>query len=69
LRTQFAIPFLCVSHAYEDLTSSCEVLIEFSQGLVVGIRKNVGIARSVGIAGIAEPNFGVRRIVESYDKS
>jgi molybdate transport system ATP-binding protein len=69
LRTQFAIPFVCVSHAYEDLTSSCEVLIEFSQGQVVGIRKNTGIARKVGIAGIAAPDFGVRRIVESYDKS
>jgi molybdate transport system ATP-binding protein len=72
LRTQFAIPFVCVSHAYEDLTSSCEVLIEFSQGQVVGVRKNAGIARNAGNAGItgtAEPNFGVRRIVESYDKS
>jgi enoyl-[acyl-carrier-protein] reductase (NADH) len=47
------------------------VLIEFSQGQVVGIRRNAisaGIARNAGMAGIAEPNFGVRRIMESYEK-
>jgi molybdate transport system ATP-binding protein len=56
LRTQFAIPFVCVSHAHEDLTSSCEVLIEFSQGQVVGIRKNAVSADIANNSGIATPS-------------
>jgi molybdate transport system ATP-binding protein len=51
LRTEFAIPFICVSHAYEDLSSSCEVLIEFSQGEVVGIDRNAGNAGTADNAG------------------
>jgi len=35
LRTEFSIPFLCVSHSRDDLNQLCELLIELAAGKVV----------------------------------
>jgi molybdate transport system ATP-binding protein len=35
LRTEFSIPFLCVSHSRHELNQLCELLIEVAAGKVV----------------------------------
>ena len=37
LRSEFSIPFLCVSHSRSELQMLCEILIEMAAGKVVQI--------------------------------